>query len=293
MKTLEKYPILMIIVGILGVSLSAIFVRISTAPSAVTAAYRLIFVVLMMSPAVWGNAATRQEVLSLKPKTLLLSAVSGLFLAAHFFTWFESLHHTTVASTSIICCTEVIWVAIGFCLFLKGRLSGKALLAIAVTLLGSVLIAWSDFGGTGLYGDLLALIAAIAVAGYTLLGRVVRGSTSTTVYTYIVYVCCGTALLILTAVQGYSLTGYGPRAYLAGALLAVFSTMLGHSIFSWCLKFFSPTFVSASKLCEPVISSIFAAFLFGEIPGMLQILGGIIVLAGVIYYSVIEVKEES
>lgn len=295
MKFLEKYPIIMIVVGILGISMSAIFVRFSSAPSAVTAAYRLLFTLILMSPAVWGKAAIRQELLAVTPKTLLLSGASGVLLALHFFTWFESLHHTTVASSTIIVCTEVIWVALGYCLFLKGKLSRKAIAAIAVTLAGSVLIAWSDStgGDARLYGDFLSIIAAIAVGGYTLLGRVVRGSTGTTVYTYVVYVCCAASLLLITAVQGVPLFGYGFGSLLAGAMLALFSTILGHSIFSWCLKYFSPTFVSASKLCEPVMSGILAAILFGEIPGWLQILGGVIVLAGVVYYSVIEVKTES
>lgn len=285
----------MIAIGVLGISLSAIFVRLSSAPSAVTAFYRLAVSVILLSPSVWGKAEIRRELLTMKPKTLLLSAVSGIFLAMHFFTWFESLRHTTIASSTIIVSTEVLWVALGFCLFLKGKVSLKAAAAIAMAFVGSVLIAWSDSSGsgTGLYGDILALAAAIAVGAYTLLGRVVRGSTSTTVYTYVVYVFCGTTLLITAAAQGYALFGYGWNSILAGVLLALFSTILGHSIFSWCLKYFSPTFVSASKLCEPVISSLFAAVLFAEVPGLLQVLGGIIVLASVIYYSVIEVKEES
>ena len=102
------------------------------------------------------------------------------------------------------------------------------------------------------------------------------------------YAACATALLILCAIQGHSLTAYGFSAPLVGLLLAVFSTILGHSIFSWCLKFFSPAFVSASKLCEPVVAAILAAFLFGEIPGLLQLLGGGLILAGVLYYSRIE-----
>ena len=38
------------------------------------------------------------------------------------------------------------------------------------------------------------------------------------------------------------------------------------------------------------ISSVFAALLFGELPTALQIAGGVIVLAGVVYYTVVEVK---
>lgn len=290
MKYLEKHPMIMIIIGVLGISLSSIFVKYSTAPSAVTAAFRLLWTVLLMTPAVFGKKDVRNELFQIDKKTFLLSAFSGLFLAIHFVLWFESLSHTTVASSTTIVCTEVIWVSLGFCLFMKGKLSKKAILAVAITLTGSVLIAYSDSfnGGSHFYGDMLSLLAAIAVAAYTLIGRIVRKKASTSVYTYIVYSVCAAVLVILCMVQGHHLFSFGISTIVVGLLLAVFSTILGHSIFSWCLKYFSPSFVSASKLCEPVVAAVFAGFLFNEMPTPLQLLGGALILGGVLYYSRIE-----
>ena len=290
MRFIEKHPMIMIVIGVMGISLSAIFVRLSQAPSAVTAAWRLCWTVLLMTPVVFGSREVRQELLSIRKKTAALSLLSGLFLAAHFFTWFESLQFTSVSSSTTIVCTEVIWVSIGFCLFLGGRLNRKEILTIAVAFAGSACIAFADSaaGGMHLYGDLLALLAAITVAVYMLLGRVVRADVSTSVYTYLVYVACAGALLLMCAFQGHSLVAYGGRAVLVGLLLAVFSTILGHSIFSWCLKYFSPSFVSASKLCEPVVAAVMAGFLFGEIPTALQVVGGILIIGSVFYYSRIE-----
>lgn len=291
---LEKHPMIMVVIGIIGISLSSIFVKYSTAPSAVTAACRLLWTVLLMTPTVFGRKAVLMELRQTDKKTAALSCLSGLFLAIHFALWFESLQHTSVASSTTIVCTEVIWVSLGYCLFMKGRLSGKAVAVIGVTLLGSVLIAFSDSGtgGAHLYGDILSLLAAIAVAVYMLLGRAVRRTLSTTVYTYIVYVACGGALVLLCIGCGYGLFSYGISPWIVGVLLAVFSTILGHSIFSWCLKFFSPSFVSASKLCEPVVAAILAGFLFGEMPTALQLLGGALILGGVFCYSRIEREEK-
>ena len=280
----------MIVVGVIGISLSSIFVKYSTAPSAVTAAFRLLWTVVLMTPVVFGKKEVRKELLSIDKKQGVLSALSGVFLAAHFVLWFESLHHTSVASSTTIVCTEVIWVSLGFVFFMKGRLSGKAMGAIAVTFLGSVLIACADSaaGGLHLYGDTLALLAAIAVAVYTLIGRIVREKVSTTVYTYVVYSACALLLVLTCLVQKQNLLGYGFSPVIVGLLLAIFSTILGHSIFSWCLKYFSPSFVSASKLCEPVVAAIAAGFLFGEMPVLLQVIGSILILGGVLYYSKIE-----
>ena len=293
MKFLEKNPFIMIVVGVIGISLSSIFVKYSAAPSAVTAASRLLWTVILMTPVVLGKSSVRKELGRCDKKTVFLSVLSGLFLAIHFVVWFESLHHTSVASSTVIVCTEVIWVSLGYCLFLKGRISAKAVLAILITFIGSILIAYADSeSGSHLYGDVLALLAAIAVAVYMLLGRVVRENTSTTVYTYMVYVACAAILLIVCIVQGNGLFEYGWSPILMGFLLAVFSTILGHSIFSWCLKYFSPSFVSASKLCEPVVAAVLAAMLFGELPTWLQIAGGILILIGVYYYSRIERANE-
>ena len=293
MKYLEKHPFIMIVIGVIGISLSSIFVKYSPAPSSVTAAWRLLWTVLLLSPVVLGKQELRREMFRTTPADILLSSLSGLFLAIHFALWFESLKHTSVASSTSIVCTEVIWVSLGFYLFLKGKISKKALFAIAVTLFGSVLIAFADSSSNShLYGDILALLAAIAVAAYMLIGRVLREKLSTSVYTYIVYWACEIALLILCAAQQSSLFAFGIAPVIVGFLLAVFSTILGHSIFSWCLKYFSPSFVSASKLCEPVVAAILAGFLFLEIPKLLQVLGGILIIGGVLYYSRIEKAEQ-
>lgn len=292
MRYMEKHPFLMIIIGVCGISMSAIFVKFSAAPSTVVACCRLLWTVALMTPVVLTGKNVREELRHLPRRTLLLCVASGVFLAVHFAVWFESLHHTSVASSTVIVCTEVIWVALGFCLILGGKIPVKAAVCIALTLAGSVLIAFADStaGGGHLYGDILALVAAVAVAGYTLIGRVARADTSTTVYTYIVYVVCAAVLVIVAAVQGHSLIGFGFDPWLAGLLLAVFSTIMGHSVFSWCLKYFSPSFVSASKLCEPVVAAYMAAVLLGEVPTVMQVVGGLVVVGGVYLYSRLEAK---
>lgn len=290
MRYFEKNPMLVLVIGILGVSCSAILIRYSTAPSAVTAAWRLLWTVILMTPITLGVGNNRKQLFAIGKRELLLSCLSGLFLAAHFALWFESLQHTSVASSATIVCTEVIWVALGYWLVLKGKMSWKAVVSIVITVVGSVFIALSDSatGGMHLYGDILAFLASLAASVYVLLGRVVRQTTSNTVYTYIVYSACAATLSALSLAQGNPLVGLGANPIIVGLGLAVFSTILGHSILSWCLKYFSPSFISAAKLCEPVVAAIMAGFLFGEIPTSLQLFGGVLILGGVYIYSKVE-----
>ena len=102
MRYIEKHPMIMILVGILGISLSSIFVKYSHAPSAVTAAFRLLWTVIFLTPAVFGKRQLRRELQQAPGKLVLLSILSGVFLAIHFVLWFESLNHTSVASSTTI-----------------------------------------------------------------------------------------------------------------------------------------------------------------------------------------------
>lgn len=285
MSRLTADPRLVLFLGVLGASFSSIFVRWSAAPSLVTATGRLGWTVLLLLPSVLGKH--RAELLSATRRDLLMCALSGACLALHFSTWFESLKWTSIASSTVLVSTEVIFSALGFALFLHGRIPRLGAAAIAVAIAGSVVLALSDAGGTGgaLTGDLLAVLAAVAVAAYTLIGQVQRARQSTTVYTFLTYASCLIVLLLLDAATGTPVLGWGLREVGVGLLLAVFCTLLGHSLFSWSLKWLSPAYVSAAKLCEPVFASVLGLLLFGEGISPLQGIGAIAVLAGVLLYT--------
>lgn len=278
-------PKLMLMIGVLGISFSSIFIKYSSAPSMVIAAYRLGWTVLLMLPVVLIKF--RGEMGEISRSDVLWSMLSGFFLAVHFSVWFESLKYTSVASSTVLVSTEVVFSAVGFVLIFKGRINKMCAAAILITLIGSVIIAAGDFGSgkNELYGDALALLGAVMVAVYTLIGRRQRTHLSTTVYTFITYSACFTVLLIFNIVSNTPLFGYGIKEVVLGLLLGISCTLLGHSVFSWCLKYLSPSYVSSAKLLEPVFASILAVFIYREIPSLLQIAGGIIVIGGVYLYS--------
>ena len=82
MSYMERHPMIMIVIGVLGISLSAIFVKYSAAPSAVTAAFRLSWTVILMSPVVWAKREIREELLHIEKKQLLIIRILiGVFIA--------------------------------------------------------------------------------------------------------------------------------------------------------------------------------------------------------------------
>ena len=183
--------------------------------------------------------------------------------------------------------TEVLFVALGTVLVLRQRLSGRAWLAVALAFGGSVVIAMADtaVGPDALRGDIIALSGTLCMAVYTMIGAVCRKNISTTVYTFLVYCSAALTVLVIALFGGLPLTGYGAENVLTALGMAVFCTLLGHSVFSWGLKYLPPAFISTAKLLEPVFASVWGLALFGERPGLLTLLGGAVIIAGVALYS--------
>ncbi len=284
-------PHLVLVIGVIGISCSAIFVKYSKAPAVITATYRLLWTVVLLAPqALWFH---REDWRAVTRRDVAWCALSGVFLAFHFVSWFASLQYTSVASSSAIMSTEVIFTALGFAFVLKGRIGRKAWGCIAAAVAGSVLIALADRGAAShaLFGDFLSLVGAVCISVYSLIGRQQRGHLSNTVYTFMVYSACAAALLVMDVATRTPVFGWGWRELLIGFLLALFCTLLGHSLFNWCLKYLNPAFVAAAKLCEPVASTILAVFLFSEVPAALQLMGACLLLAGVFRYADLERKQ--
>lgn len=277
---------LIVMLGVMGVSLSPIFVRYSTAPSMVLVLYRVFFAAVLLTPYVLWRC--RGELKKLRRRELLLCLLSGLFLGLHFVFYFESLRRTSIAAAAVLINTEAIFVTLGTVLFMKARLPKAAWLAVALTFAGSVVVAMADAseGGTALLGNLLALTGAFFGSLYTMTGTVCRrDGMSTMTYSYFLYGSAALTVLVFVLVSGTPVTGYAPVNLLTTLGMAVCCTIAGHSIYSWGLKFLPASFVSSAKMMEPVFASVWGFLLFGENPGFLVILGGAIVIAGIALYS--------
>ena len=276
---------LIVLLGVAGVSLSAILVRWSTAPSLILALYRMAFSTALLA----GPVLMRQraELRALSRRDAALCLTSGVFLGIHFALYFAALRATSIASAVVLVDTEVFFVAAASVLLLGQRLRRRELGFILLAFAGSAAVALADSAsGTGaLAGDGMALAGSAAVSVYTMLGTVCRRRISTGVYTLLVYTAASGILLAAALVSGTAVTGYGPINGLTGLGMAVCCTLLGHSVFSWGLKYLPAAFVSTVKLLEPVLASIWGLFLFGERPGLLTVLGGAAVLLGIGLYT--------
>ncbi len=278
-------PYVAVLAGVFAVSFSSLFVRLSSAPPLVIATYRLLFTFLLLAP--YTLLADRQGLMAMTRREVLAAAVGGIFLALHFVTWFISLAYTTVASSVVLVTTQPIFVVIGSYLFFRERISRKALLGGALALSGSFVIGAGDFqvGMRALFGDLLALAAAVFVSGYLLVGRRLRSTVDLTGYIFVTYGCSSLTLLVITGIARVPLYPYPPRDWLLFLALAVVCTIFGHTVFNWVLRYVQASVVAVSILGEPVGAIIWASLFLGEIPTLRQLSGAALIFAGLYLFS--------
>ncbi|NLX47136.1 MAG: EamA family transporter, partial [Euryarchaeota archaeon] len=63
--------------------------------------------------------------------------------------------------------------------------------------------------------------------------------------------------------------------------LAVVCTIFGHTVYNWSLRYLPAPVISTSLLGEPILASLLALLLLGEIPAWTVVLAAPLVLVGV------------
>lgn len=285
---MDKRPIvpasLILVLGVLAVSTASTFIRLAQAdiPSLAVAAWRLTLASIILAPVTL--ATCRAELRSLSRREWLLALAGGVVLALHFAAWITSLAMTSVAASVVLVTTSPLFVGLITFLFFHEPMSPRLWAGMALALVGSVIIGVDDVGlGTHrLMGDVLALLGALAAAGYFLIGRQLRARLSLLAYVFPVYATAAVVLMLVSLLSGISLTGYGASTWGWLLLLALIPQIIGHSSLNWALRHLPVTYVSLSVLAEPIGSTLLAWWVLSEPPTWAAVLGGALILVGLL-----------
>ncbi|MGA7877496.1 MAG: DMT family transporter [Desulfoferrobacter sp.] len=272
-------------VGILSISVASILIRMADAPSLSIATYRVSLAVVFLTPYFFLWHDRRQD--RWDRKILQFTLLSGAFLAFHFMFWIHSLKLTSVASSVTLVSTTPLFVAVFSSFWLHEKPTRQVIWGSLITLIGSVLIAGTDFtfSKEALQGDLFAILGALMATGYLLSGRFVRRSLGLTAYIFAVYGVAALVLLICCLLTGTPVTGFSKETYLVLILLAIIPQLIGHTTFNWALKFLSATVVAVLILGEPIGATILAFLFLGESVSGIKAIGLITLGTGILLCS--------
>ncbi len=282
-------PYIGVAVAVLSVSFASIFIRWSDAPPVVIAAYRMLFASLMLLP--FAVIHREAQFKYLDRKTLSWLLVVGLILALHFATWITSLGMTSVASSTVLVTAHPLLVgAVSILLFKE---SGKwTAIGVTVGFSGVVFISVFSLQDGSWDGNLLALIGGVFAGIYILAGRVLRKKVNLIAYAFIIYLSAAAFLFLACLILNQPIWPYPVEEFVLFLLLAGVSTILGHTVYNWSLRYVTAPFVSASLLGEPILASVLAAIILSELPSPYIYLGGALILLGVLCVVYDEMKRK-
>ncbi len=277
-------PGVVLFVAVFAICWASPLVRLSTAGALAISAWRLIF----STAFIWLLLAVRGELRSVRLRRgeWALALISGLLLAAHFWSWIASLELTSVASSVVLVNTQPIIVGILSVVALAERPTRVQWAGILVAVSGAVIIGWGDFsrGRSPIVGDLLAIAGAFFVSGYYVIGRRLRQRLALWSYTGVVYGIAALALTVAVLLSpGVPLAHYPARDWLIFLALAAGPMMLGHTGVNYALRFIPAYVANVALLGEPVGATLIAWLLpaIRERPPAQTLVGGVLILAGI------------
>jgi drug/metabolite transporter (DMT)-like permease len=277
-KSLTAY--LALGVGVLSLSFSAMFVRWADAPGPVTAFYRLFLSIFLLLPFFLPKAKANAF-----PGTrlILFPLLAGVFTAFDLALWTTSLSYTTASNATLLGNTSPLWVALGAWLIFRQKLSAVFWQGLTVALLGAALILGTDFflhPRFGL-GDLMAIFTGFFYGGYFLFTEKSRATFDPVSHIWLVGIGASLTLFIINLALGNPFTGYDGNTWLVFLATALVSQLIGYMSLAYALGHLPASVVSPTMILQPVVTTILAIPLLGEIPTIWQGIGGTIALAGI------------
>lgn len=267
---------------------SPILVRFASGVSPIAlAAYRTIFAAVLLIP-VWIISKQKKNASqAYNRKQKWMGAFAGLCLGIHFTLWIASLSYTTVASASVLVTIHPIILIIVEGVFMKRHFHKLTWTGVFVAFAGSALLGMADEHAIDsfahpLFGDFLAISAACVFVVYFLIGQNLRQHSTWIDYVFRVYTFAALACLGFVLIFRISMD-VGTVAILVGLGLAIGPQIIGHGSINYAVKYVSPTILATMILAEPLLATVLAYWIFGEIPSLLSLVAMTVIMTGVLF----------
>lgn len=219
-----------------------------------------------------------------RPVLLALALGAGVY-AAESSVYFAALGHVDASIASLVLCSYPALVLIIAVALRRERAHVRQVSALVLALLGAVLVLSAGAGGqmdaTGL---LLTVLSTVLYAGYVTLADTVSGRLDPLVFGGLLSAGAGIALALAgTATGRLHAHEYADPAVLENVvLLATVSTVLAVAAFFAGMRRIGATGASTVASVEPLFTVALAAAFLGEQLTPVQMLGGLVVLAGIL-----------
>ena len=218
------------------------------------------------------------------PKFALLGVLAVVLNQACFL---YGLRFTSPTHGALLYGTTPVFVFLLAIPLLKERVTLLKLSGVLVTFAGAVVVVTGkglQWGGMTWFGDLLIVLAVVAWALYTVIGKPLVAKYGA-VHTTAISLIAGTIFFApfgLFTLTGFDAAAVTARGWWSLLYIAIGTSIVAYTIWFWALDRMEATKLAVYNNMQPVITAILAFFLMGEQIGVRLIVGGVMVILGVV-----------
>lgn len=278
---------------------TAIFIRYLTlnyqVPALVLTYWRELFVALSLLVVL---LFTRRDLLKVERGNLPMLIVYGFVLMLFNSTWALSVALNGAAVATVLAYSSAAFTALLGWLLLKESLDLPKIIAVLMSIAGLALVSnaldpalWALNAG----GVLAGVLSGLSYALYSLMGRY-SSQRGVNPWTSLLYIFAIGSVFMLAANLGIGrfLPG-GARTpadmfwlgdawvgWLVLLVLAMVPTLMGFGLYNVSLHYLPSSVANLILTSEPIVTSVIAYFMFGEVLTPIQMLGATLILSGVV-----------
>jgi len=291
---IAKHAKIAVIIAVICGACSGSLSAMTAIPSIGIGFWRLTLVLPFFLIPVLTSTEKKKLLKGVSKNDWLWCGLSGLFLFIHYFSWFNAVKMTNIASAAVLASFHPLAVLAVTVLIMKQKVSLKSVAAILVALCGGAVVMGFDLAALTsgqLAGNLFGLAAGIFMGLYFAVGGYVRKRVDGGIYVLLVCSACWICFIIAAAGTGTPLLGYTFTDYLYVAMMAIICQMGAHAVFNMCMGHVSPLYVSTWETADPVFCILIAIVTMGQFPKTYEVVGCIIVVGALLFYNYLESKE--
>ncbi len=207
--------------------------------------------------------------------------VSGALQMVSTTAFILAVKATAVANVVAIIAALPIVAALVAWLLLGERTDRKTWFGIVGVMLGVAIIVSGSLAGSGIAGDLLALVAITAFALNLSLWRKFPGMNR------VLVIALGGVITAVAASTQAQITGHSATTYLLLVLMGLLLGPVGRVWLATSTKYLTAAEVGLFAPIETVAASLWAWLAFSEVPSMATVTGGSVIIAVVVLTTLV------
>jgi drug/metabolite transporter (DMT)-like permease len=251
----------------------------------VSAFYRLAFATLVFVP--WRLIKTPSATTATRAARYA-AIIAGVLFGADLAFFNSAVMATSAANASLLGANAPIFVALGAWLMYGERPTTRFWLGFGIAFSGMLAIVGADVvlhPSLG-YGDALAVLGALCYGVYILYVQRSRAGMDTLTFSLWSSAVGATCLLVVCVIARQPLTGFSGRSWAVLIGLALTSQVIGQLLIARALGHLPAAPSSIVLLGQAPLTAVLAWPLLGERIRPGQMLGGVLVLAGIVVVNV-------